>query len=238
MNYNFHINDFSGPLDLLLHLVKEKKKDIYEINVCEIIIEYIDFINKMEELNIDVASEYLVMASELIHLKSKILLNIEDETEEEFEINNEEDLKNRLALYETYKNLSKDFKSLEEKRSYFHTKSPESYKEYIDDVEVKYESEYDANDLFNALLNYLDRLNKEKPIQTKIAKKEISVEDRTLSIRNILKEKRKVDFYDLFDIYNKEYIVVTFLSILEMSKNKEIIINQDNNFDNILIEAR
>ena len=75
MTYNFCTTDFEGPLDLLLHLVKESKMDIYEINISEIINQYLDFIHSLEENNIDIASEYLVMASELIHLKSKLLVN-------------------------------------------------------------------------------------------------------------------------------------------------------------------
>ena len=72
---NFHINDFEGPLDLLLHLVKKEKMDIYEIEVSQIIEEYLEFIHQMQDLNIDIASSYLVMAAELLHLKSKLLLN-------------------------------------------------------------------------------------------------------------------------------------------------------------------
>ena len=78
----FTIADFSGPLDLLLHLVKESKMDIYEVPIEHITQEYVDFIDQMEEMNIDIASEYLVLASELIHLKSKMLLNIKDDNDE------------------------------------------------------------------------------------------------------------------------------------------------------------
>jgi segregation and condensation protein A len=81
MKYNFCINDFEGPLDLLLHLVKESKMDIYEINIRTIIEQYLDYIHSLKEKNIDIASEYLVMASELVHLKSKLLIN-KEETEE------------------------------------------------------------------------------------------------------------------------------------------------------------
>ena len=79
MTYNFCVSDFEGPLDLLLHMIKESKKDIYEINISDIINQYLDFIHSLEEKNIDIASEYLVMASELIHLKSKLLVNRKDE---------------------------------------------------------------------------------------------------------------------------------------------------------------
>ena len=78
MTYNFCINDFEGPLDLLLHLVKESKMDIYEISIHKIIEQYLEYLHEQEEQNIDIASEYLVMASELIHLKSRLLLHLDD----------------------------------------------------------------------------------------------------------------------------------------------------------------
>lgn len=237
MNYTFHINDFEGPLDLLLHLVKEKKSDIYEINISEIIKEYLDFIHEMETLNIDIASEYLVMASELIHLKSKTILNQNDEEEnEDFEINSEEDLRNRLIMYQKYKDLTSDFKSLEEKRQEVYTKCPENYKDLLEE-QIVYDSELSTDDLLNAFLQFMKRKEYEKPVQTKITRKEYSVEERTNSIRKILSNKKRVSFEELFDNYNKEYLIVTFLSILEMSKNKEIKLSQERNFDNIIIEA-
>ena len=105
MNYKIKIDEFEGPLDLLLHLIKESKMDIYEINISEIINQYLDFIHSLEDDNIDIASEYLVMAAELIHLKSKLLVNRKDDEEEteEFTINSEEDLRNKLIEYEKYK---------------------------------------------------------------------------------------------------------------------------------------
>ena len=93
---NIMINDFEGPLDLLLHLVKTSKMDIYEVNMSYIIEEYLKYINAMQDLNIDVASEYLVMAAELIHLKSKMLINLEDDDsslDDEYSISSEEELK-------------------------------------------------------------------------------------------------------------------------------------------------
>ena len=102
MTYNFCVSDFEGPLDLLLHMIKESKMDIYEINISDIINQYLDFIHSLEEKNIDIASEYLVMASELIHLKSKLLVNRKDEeqeTEDEFSFSSVEDLRNILLEY-------------------------------------------------------------------------------------------------------------------------------------------
>src|SRR5574344_2153565 len=94
---NLNINDFEGPLDLLLHVVKSSKMDIYEIDTSKVIEEYLNFINSIDTNDLDNASEYLVMAAELIHLKSRLLINIDNNDEEDnYEINTEEDLKNKL----------------------------------------------------------------------------------------------------------------------------------------------
>ena len=116
----FCINDFEGPLDLLLHLVKTAKMDIYQIDTKYIIDEYLNFINTQEKSDLDNASEYLVMAAELIHLKSRLLLNIDSDEKDdsEYSINSEEDLKNKLIEYERYKNVTNIFKDLEEKMNF------------------------------------------------------------------------------------------------------------------------
>ena len=238
MNYNFCINDFEGPLDLLLHLVKESKMDIYEINIHDIINQYLEFIHNLEEENIDIASEYLVMAAELIHLKSKLLVNRKDEEEEdeEFTINSEEDLRNKLVEYEKYKKITENFKELEEKRSEVFTKLPESLTEYVDKNVIK--GEFDINDLFNAYNLFLDRQKLAKPLNTKITKREINIEDKIKDIRTILKKRKRVNFLELFTEVTKESVIVTFLSILEMTKNEEITLTQEDNFSPIMIERK
>lgn len=240
MNYTFYINDFEGPLDVLLHLVKQAKMDIYEINLFTLIKEYLDFIKEMQDLNIDVASEYLSMASELVHLKSKMLVNKQDDSEEktddEFSIKSEEDLRKKLLEYENIKNITGTFKNLESKRSEIYTRFPESLKEYYEPSEVP-KGLYDADTLYKAFLEVEKKLKLAKPLDTTITKKEISVEQRTQEIKNILKVRGKVDFYSLFTINTKEYIVITFLTILTMSKNKELKISQEDNFSPIIVEG-
>lgn len=240
MNYTFYINDFEGPLDVLLHLVKQAKMDIYEINLFTLIKEYLDFIKEMQDLNIDVASEYLSMASELVHLKSKMLVNKQDdseeETDDEFSIKSEEDLRKKLLEYENIKNITGTFKNLESKRSEIYTRFPESLKEYYEPSEVP-KGLYDADTLYKAFLEVEKKLKLLKPLDTTITKKEISVEQRTQEIKNILKVRGKVDFYSLFTINTKEYIVITFLTILTMSKNKELKISQEDNFSPITVEG-
>ena len=238
MTYNFCINDFEGPLDLLLHLVKESKMDIYEINIHDIIDQYLDYIHSLEDENIDVASEYLVMAAELIHLKSKLLVNRKDDeetTDDEFSIKSEEDLRNKLLEYEKYKQITSSFQELEEKRGEVYTKLPENIREYLDGTGLE-KGELDVDDLFNAYMLFLDRQKLAKPLNTKITKRELSVEDKMKDIRTILKKRKKVNFLDLFTEVTKETVVVTFLSILEMSKNNEINITQKDNFSPIMIE--
>ena len=239
MEYEVKIDAFEGPLDLLLHLIKESKVDIWDIKIEEITEQYLNYIKSMERLNLNIASEYLVMASELIHLKSKLLINRhDDEVEEsdEFTINSEEDLRNKLLEYEKYKELTKDFQKLEEKRNEVYTKLPESLKEYLPDNHLP-KGEFDLDDLMSAYEKYLERKELEKPLKTKITRKEISMEDKIKSIRNILHSKKKVEFFELFDSFDKENVVVTFLSILEMTKNKEITLSQKDNFSPIMIES-
>ena len=236
---NLRIEDFEGPFDLLLHLVRISKMDIYSINIRDIIEQYIEFINSLDKYDIDNSSEYLVLASELVHLKSKMLINKCDDSEQEdedFEIKSEEDLREKLIEYEKYKNVTDTFRSLEENRLAYYTKIPENLKEYVDEEKI-INSDISIDDLLNAFLEMQKRINFQKPITTKVTRREYSVKDRILEIRHLLKNKKKVEFSELFEIVTKENIVVTFLSILDMSKNKEITLKQDKMFGTIVIES-
>ena len=234
---NLCINDFEGPLDLLLHLVKTAKMDIYEIDTKYIIDKYLEFINSIDKDDLDNASEYLVMASELIHLKSRLLLNIDSDSDDdsEYSINSEEDLKNKLIEYERYQSITNVFKELEEKRSEFFTKVPENLKEY-EKKSNGLEGNMDADLLKEALMELQKRMDYQKPLNTRITRKEISVEDRKKYIRDFLTSRKKAKFADLFEDYTREMVVATFLSILDMCKNKEITLKQKENFSDIYIE--
>ena len=157
MTYNFCINDFEGPLDLLLHLIRSSKMDIYDINIESITKQYLSFIEDAKDLSVDDASEYLVMAAELIHLKSKILLNKKSDVEEDdegYELNSEEDLRNKLLEYEKVKELTSTFHELEDKRSNFFTKLPSDLKEYKTE-DTSLDPEIDLDDLINAFELFL-----------------------------------------------------------------------------------
>ena len=231
----FTINDFSGPLDLLLHLIKEAKMDIFDIKLEIIIDEYLDFINKMKNKNLDIASSYLVMSCELLEIKSRLLLPQEDSEKEEEDP--KERLINRLIIYEQYKEVLDDFKKLESERNTYYTKLPTN----INELDIKSDKPLIDNvtldDLKEAFRKFLERVEMEKPVNTKVTKKELSVEDEMKSIKNKLSINKKMSFFDLFEIKTKEYIVVTFLAILEMAKKKELRIIQENVYDDIKVEA-
>lgn len=238
MIYNFCINDFEGPLDLLLHLVRSSKMDIYDINISSITEQYLNIINSEENLSVDESSEYLVMAAELIHLKSRLLLNKKDEEEsDEYELNTTEDLTNKLLEYERVKSITSTFKELEEKRSAFYTKLPSNLSEYKGDNGVIL-GDASIDDLVSAFELFLSRQKLNKPLNTSITKRELSVADRTREIRKTLQNVGRCEFTSLFEQMTKPYVVVTFLSILEMAKNNELIITQDKNFGNIMLEMK
>lgn len=232
----FLIGDFEGPLDLLLHLVKSSKMEISDIKLVDITEQYISYLKEMEEMNLDIASEYLVTASELIEMKSRYLLpKSPKEENSEYEMDPEEELKQRLLEYEKYKNSVNSFRDLESNRSNYYTKTPERRDNYTNE-KLENNGEVTAYDLLEALKKLLERREYSKPLNTKITKKELSVRDRVIKIRNILKIYKSVEFTSLFEEFTKEYVVVTFLSILEMAKNNEIVLKQDSNFDTIILE--
>ena len=231
------LDAFEGPLDLLLHLIKENKMDIFDIEIESITKQYLDYIHKMEEQNLDIASSYLVMASELTLIKARMLLprpKVDDEEVEDTDPR--EELVTRLLEYQAYKEITKTLKENESKRQKIHTKLPENINKYIEnDTIIKGEGSLDL--LVDAFKKFLERKNEDKPLSTKVTMKEITVSSRKLEIRNILKKDKKISFFKLFPISTKEYIVATFLAILDMARNKELLIEQEELFSDIIIEG-
>ncbi len=236
MNVDFIINDFEGPLDLLLHLIKESKMDIMNIEIESITNQYVEYLNKQESMNLEVASEYLVLASELLEIKSRMLLPREKMEEEEEEVDPRDELVNRLLEYQAYKEITKVLKENEEKRSEIFTKTPENVDQYMDEVHGIV-SDVTLDDLVDAFKKYLERQKENKPLKTKVTVKEISIVSRRHDIKKILSKKKKVSFFELFPIVTKEYVVATFLAVLEMAKNREIKIVQEDTFSEIIVEA-
>ena len=228
---------FEGPLDLLLHLIKENKMDIFDIEIESITRQYLDYIHKMKEQNLDIASAYLVMASELTLIKARMLLprpKVEDEESEEEDPRVE--LVARLLEYQAYKEITKTLKENESKRQEIHTKLPENINNYIEENTV-ITGEGSIDLLVDAFKKFLVRKSEEKPLSTKVTMKEITVSSRKLEIKSILKKERKVSFFKLFPVSTKEYIVATFLAILDMARNKELLIKQEELFSDIIVEG-
>ena len=240
MDYTVKIDEFEGPLDLLLHLIKESNIDIYDISITDITKQYLDYINAMQSLNINIASEYLVMASELMEIKSKMLLptrDIENEENIDEEEVSRDNLIKKLIEYKKYKEITPVLEELALKRHDIYIKSPDNLS-LIFDRGITNDGSESVDDLLLAFQKFLERKEKEKPLSTRVTNKEYSVKKRKLGIKNYLREKGKTEFSELFSEYNKSYIVVTFLGILELANENEINIIQDKNFDNIYLELR
>lgn len=232
----FIINDFEGPLDLLLHLIKESKMDIMNIEIENITKQYLKYLEDQEKMNLEIASEYLVLASELIEMKSRLLLPKQKLENDEEEIDPKEELINRLLEYQAYKEITKVLHEQEEKRKEIYTKTPENINNYLDE-EISIDNYLSLDDLVDAFKKFLERKKESKPLKTKVTLNEISISSRKHDIKRLLKEKKKVSFIELFEISSKDYIVATFLAILEMAKSKELKLTQKKEFDDIICEV-
>lgn len=237
MDIEFRVNEFEGPLDLLLHLIKTNEMDIMDIEIEKISEQYLNYLNEMEKMNLEVTSNYLVIASELLYIKSKILLpNFSDNEDDGVDDDPRDCLVQRLIEYQTYRNITKVLKDKEESRKDFYTKIPEDIKLYMDnDVSIK--SDVGLEDLVDAFKKYLIRQRDNKPLVTKITEKEITVSDRRNYIIDVLKSRKRVNFIELFEDYSREYIVATFLAILEMAKLSQLTIVQEDIFGEIVCEV-
>jgi len=245
MIYNVKIDAFEGPLDLLLHLIHTLEIDIYDIPVSEITEQYLLYIHTMQELELDVASEYLVMAATLLAIKSRMLLpKHEEEFEEDDELGYEEDprdeLVEKLLEYKKYKAAAVELQTLEQERSLMFSKPPTDLSHLVDENnQRKMDLNISLYDMLGAYHKLLRRKKLQRPLHTKVTRQDISIEKR---MTEILKEIRsatgRVNFVTLFPFYNREHIVITFLAILELLKRNEIYAEQENNFADLFIVSK
>lgn len=235
IRYETKIDAFEGPLDLLLHLIGESKLDIHEIKISEITEQYLAYIKAMDDLHLEVASEYLVMAANLILIKSKKLLpREEEEVFEEYEEDPEAQLKRRLLEYQLYKDSLDEFRKLEEERGQFYTKPPIDFSEFLDEG-FKLDLNYDPSELIQAFEKLLRKQKLETPIPTTIVAEKVTVEEKIAIIKERLTFTKRLKFHELFDRFDKEYIVVTFLALLEMAKSGAIVLLQNDVEDDLEI---
>lgn len=240
MEYKIVLNAFEGPLDLLLHLIERAKVDIYDIPISEITDQYMEYLSQMNELDLGVASEFLVMASTLLEIKSKMLLpsKVDDSANqlEMEEIDPRVDLVKKLVEYKKYKKIAEELKIHEEIQNKVFYKPREDMSDYIEE-ELDLE-EMDLEQLADVLNNVLrKRKKKNKTIDIdEIQRDEITIEESIDKLKNLLESKHKIKFSQLFDdTTTRSDIIVTFLSILELAKQKYILVRQYKNFDDIIL---
>jgi len=236
--YKVKIENFEGPLDLLCHLIDKNKMDICDIKISEITDQYIEYLKTMEELNLEIASEFLIMASTLLYLKSKTLLPNEVEDEKEL---TEEELLRRIIEYKKYKEITKVFKQYyqENNKSFF--RLPEEIKLPKQKLEVDYEKSIISNTYMELLEKSSKRLNQNAKNIEKIAITEShTIADKVKTMfRELIKHKKFV-FNHLFSRKqcSKPEIVTAFTGLLEMSRRSKILTSQKELFGNIEVEKR
>lgn len=236
--YEIKLENFEGPLDLLCHLVDKNKMDIYQVNISKITDQYMEYIKQMEEQKLEVTSEFIIMASTLLYIKSKGLLP--NEVEEEAELT-EEELVRRIIEYKKYKEIAKKL------REYYETNSNRFYKlpELIELPKQKIEKVYQIQDI-STKYEMLWKRNKEKMNQNASNIEKIKVlEQYTVAskVKQMFKEllkKPKFIFNKLFSINQcpKEEVVTAFSGLLELTRRNKVIANQEKTFGEIVVEKK
>ena len=234
--YAIKIENFEGPLDLLCHLIEKNKMNIYDINLSEITEQYIEYLRKMESMDLEIASEFLVMASTLLFIKSKKLLPKQEEEEEEL---TEEELIRRIIEYKKFKEISKIFKEQYAQNSKRYYKIQEK----IELPKQKIEREYDNLVIPTIYRNLIER-NREKINQNAKNIEKIAITDNyTVSSKvkemyKILVKQKKFVFNKFYSLKkrNKQEVVTAFSGLLEMSRRSKVQTNQENLFGDINVE--
>lgn len=245
MEIAYKLNVFEGPLDLLLHLIEKNKVDIYDIPIITITEQYLAYVSEMQERDMDVMSEFLVMAGTLLQIKSKMLLPRE-ETEEEEEEDPRAELVRRLLEYKMYKYAALELKDMELDASHNLYKKPtipkevEEYREEVDPAElVDGLTLSKLNDIFRSIMR--KQVDKIDPIRSKfgtIEKEEINIEDRMVQIREEVRGLKGINFRTLLETQpTRMNIIITFMSILELMKVGAITIRQEETFGEIVIDS-
>ena len=247
MDMNFKLQVFEGPLDLLLHLIEKNKIDIYDIPIAEITDQYIAYVDEMKKQDMDIMSEFLVMAATLLSIKSKMLLPKEEVVEEDEDFDPRAELVQQLLEYKMYKCMALKLRDRQIDADHVFYKVPT-----IPDEVLQYQEPVDVDELVSDLT--LQRLNsifqsvlkREKnrmdPIRSRfgeIKKEEVSMEEKMEWLMGYARTHRTFSFRQLLESqHSKVQIIVTFLSILELMKSGELFIVQEKIFDDIHIESR
>lgn len=245
MSIDVKLQVFEGPLDLLLHLIEKNQVNIYDIPIVTITEQYLEYLGEMQRQDLDVMSEFLVMAATLINIKAKMLLPKEEEEEEEEEDPRAE-LVRRLLEYKMYKYAATELKDMELDAAGSIYRSPAipkevaEYREEIDPVELCDGLTLNRlNEIFQMVMK--KQVEKIDPIRSKfgtIEREEISIEERMDTIRDQVKGLKGISFRTLLEIQaSKINVIVTFMAILELMKVGAITVRQNGLFDDIMIDS-
>ncbi|WP_373598516.1 segregation and condensation protein A [Paraclostridium bifermentans] len=237
MKYSVQLKVYEGPLDLLYDLITKHKIDIKDISIIEITKQYLKYLDMLEEFDLEIASEFITMASKLLQIKSKYLLYKQRNDEEEEDPRLE--LMEQLAEYKKYKNAAQDLKNnVTYVEDIFYRKKEEIVVEENLDLET---ISLDAivkilPHILNVKENSEEEVVKDDKLNKIVRTRIISVEEKMHYVRDIIKEKEDVKFTSLISNYQKDEVIATFLSVLELIKTHEVIVVQDLFFDDILIK--
>jgi len=236
--YSVKLDGFEGPLDLLLHLINQYEIDIYDIPVAVITEQYMHYIHTMQQLELNIASEYLVMAATLLAMKSQLLLPNQAALDEDALMEEEDprdELMHRLIEYRKFKEAAEELKAKELSADKLYTRPPAPLP---DKPELKplEPGEVTVYDMVAALQRVFRRREWSRPLDTKIQRAEIVLEDRMGEVLQTVRNKKNgVDFFELFPERTKQHIVVTFMAILELMKKQQVFCRQKQHFDELIV---
>lgn len=237
------INDFEGPFDLLLHLIKKNQMSIYNVKIFEITNQYLNYLNEMKEMDLEITSEFIVVAATLIEIKSKHLLP-KSKKEDENEEDEEKNLLEKLIVYKKIKSVSAFFRDRYISSGEVYGKKPEIIEEKKEDNSnmdlFKNTNLIELFNIYNNLLEiYNNKQNRNNVIQKKIFVDKYKIEDKLEFIKDKLMNENVSTFSEITkNCECKLECVVTFLALLEMIKQRMVKVYQSDNFMNILIERR
>ncbi|MEE0452565.1 segregation and condensation protein A [Peptacetobacter sp.] len=238
MKYNVQLKVYEGPMDLLYDLVTKHKIDIKDIAISEITKQYLDYLDAMEAMDMEITSDFITMASKLVEIKSRYLLYLQREDSEEEDPRIE--LVERLKEYKKYKQVSKELKEkADEEHERFFRKKEEVIIE--DELSLEDVSIAKMMELLPKLLKNIDKKEEETKndvLERLVNRKIISVEEKIVSLRRALSVKDRISFLENVDQSDRGDIIASFLCVLELIKEKEIIVTQDDFFEDIVIVKR
>lgn len=231
---SFRLENFEGPLDLLLHLIKDAKLEISEVKLADITDQYLEYMAGLDELDLEKASDFIDLAATLIEIKSKSLLPRMEEEEEEVE-DSEANILRQLKEYKLFKEASENLKEIENVDRFYKPadETVNDYRYVLGQLTIE--------GLLNAFANMMTRVKKEeeKVVPKKIEKDRFTVADKIISIRQNILEKKKMRFSEFFESdYTRSEMINLFLAVLELLKMQEIIVKQQNIYDEIDIELK